>query len=327
MLRTLVLTTLCVSVVGAEAPAPAPSPWQYIHPDAAVIGGVEWHKASESPFLRDLKRELGPSLKFTTKGDAGMSDALEAIYFSAADVPDGTDMKDTRGVALVRMRTTLEPLIRAAMKGKARRQNYNGIYVLIPERDNEWRVAILDDRHALMGDWPSLRAVLNRKSQPEDTPLLIRARQLAATTDLWVVVNDPGKSVQKNPMLAEVRGVDAALSLGARAELVVQLATDAPEKAAALATALHMMSSTLPSRPKSLNISSVDSLVRITASSTASEVTTAFSAFGDRFKTAAGTAPGQPRPVAMRQPEPPPEKQIIRIYGLEEGVREIPLKR
>lgn len=329
MLRFFALTSLAVCLAAAETQPAPPSPWQYIHPDAVVIGGVEWHKASQSPFLRDLKRELGPALKISTKGDPAMIDALEALYFSAADVPDRAEMKDTRGLALVRMRTNLEPLIKAAMKGKARRQNYNGIYVLIPERDKEWRVAILDERHALMGDWQSLRTVLNRKADTEETPLVARARELAATTDLWFVVGDVGQAAQKNPMLAEVRGVDAALSLGARAELTLQLATETPEKASALATALHMMTGALPTRPKSLNISAVASLVRITASSTADEVTSAFSTFGDRIKATVKTASSgaEARPVPMRKPEPQPEKQVIRIYGLEEGVREIPLKR
>ena len=330
MLRTSVFIAL-IACAGA-AQEPPPSPWQYIHQDAVIIGGVEWQKLSQSPFLRELKRELGAALKVTQKGDPLVMDQLEAIYFSAADMPDGTDMKHTRGVALVRMRSSIDPLLRAVMKGRARRQNYNGTYVLIPEgeKSGEWRIAVLDGNHALMGDWPSLRAALNRTSPPPETPLVTRAKQIAASADVWVVTNDPGVSKATNPMLADVLGIDAALSFGSHAELTLQLTTPAPEKAAALATALEMLSAGFPSRPKSLKIVAAESFVRITAHSTASEVKAAVNAFGDRFKPAAAssvTTATTAQPASRPEPELPPEKQIIRIHGLEDGVREIPLKR
>jgi hypothetical protein len=327
MLRTAVLTTCFACVAAGQTPVP--SPWQYIHPNAKVIGGIEWHKASQSPFLRELKRELGSSLRFSQQGDPAAMDALEAIYFSAADVPDGTDMKDTSGVALVRARSTLEPFLKSLSKGKTRRQNYNGIEVIIPERNKsaDWRVAILDSRHALMGDWPSLRAVLNRTSAPEDTPLVTRAKQLAASADMWFAVNDPGASARKNPMLAEVRGIDGAISLGTRAEFTVQLTTDTPEKAAALATALQMMAGALPGRPKSLAVNVTEATVRITASTTAAEIRAAAGAFEQRIKQSVQASAAVPARMPVREPELPPEKQVVRIYGLDEGVREIPLKR
>jgi hypothetical protein len=294
-----------------------------------VIGGIEWHKASQSPFLRDLKNPLGSKLKISQKGDPAAMDSVDAIYFSAADMPGGTEMKDTSGLALVRVRSTLEPLLTSLGKGKPRRQNYNGIPVIIPERDKsvDWRIAILDSRHALMGDWPSLRAVLNRTTAPADTALVTRAKQLSANGDLWFVADQPGASAAKNPMLAEVRGIDAAVSLGSRAELILQLATDSPEKAAALATALQMMTGAFPGRPKSLTISTADTIVRIAASTTASEIRAAVGAFEQRMKQTVQASAAAPARVPARDSAMPPEKQVIRIYGLDEGVREIPLTR
>ncbi|HET8549315.1 MAG TPA: hypothetical protein VFL57_14985 [Bryobacteraceae bacterium] len=327
MLRTLVL--LPVGACLAIAQTPPPSPWQYVHPNAVIVGGIEWHKASQSPFLRELKRELGSSLKVTQHGDPAAMDAIDAIYFSAADLPDGTDMKDTSGLALVRVRSSLEPLLKSFGKGRARRQNYNGIELVIPQggRSADWRIAILDNRHALMGDWPSLRAALNRTSPAAETPLIMRAKLLAANADLWFAIDKPGTAVPGNPMLADVRGVDATVSFANRAELMLQLVTEAPEKAAGLAAALNLMTSALPARPKSLSITAAEATVRIAATTTAADIRAAAAAFEQRIKSTVQVSTATARPGVRREPELPPEKQVIRIHGLEEGVREIPLRR
>ena len=302
------------------------SPWRYVHPRAQFVAGLEWGRIAGSEFIRQIKRDMSGA-GVTRSGNTDALDAVESVLISGPAPDRGRDWSKSGGLILVRTRIAADRLVQQFATAGVRTQNYNGVPVFIPAKGDsaEMRIAVLGPRHLLAGDWASLRSVITRGVDPPETPLVTRARALAAAHDIWAV----GEG------LPDAAAMELGVSVGARADISLRFTTAEPEKAAAFAAALQMMAASTGGA-RGLQVEMAGASVSVRASFTAADLKGGLEAAGRQMAAKMGgmmtgqagsgeTAAPAAAPARPAQPEVPPEKQVIRIHGLEGGVREIPM--
>ena len=333
MLRSAAaLLLVCLPAVAQTEP---PSPWQFIHPGAEFIVGANVHTLAASPFIAELKREFRSS-KVT--GNTEIFDDIDFVLLSAPASKAGT----SQGLAFVRTRTSATKLLESASLPPLRKQTYNDYTVLMPKTGDstELRVALLDQRHLLFGDWASLRAVLQPARKSAEGGLLERAQVLYTTADLWLVADTSKATGSGNNLLDAVRGAEATIILARQARLQLALTTETPEKAAGIGAMISLLTEGVGNSFPVPQVKTSGNRVEVALAVTAAQLRGASERFGRQLVARAGAAFGlqgaaeqDATPTATARVAPPvepvlpPEKQVVRIHGLDEGVREIPLVR
>lgn len=250
--------------------------------------------------------------------------------------------------------------------------SYKGINVYRGTGDTSISFAVLDEHTVSAGDEKSIYRAIDRKTAGAKAvgPLFARARELAATNDFWMLVQDASGNLQKATgpgaaFASEIQGVDMGLALRDGFKLNFNVATKTPATAQMFSQLLLVqMKSALAQKMDAQKAEEFWSKVKVDADGPRMRVQIALtkeelaanikmmqeqqqlakqkngdaaSRFATRKPTEgapsaalATTTPAMPTPspaVAAVQPAAPPKPRIIKIYGLDDGVREVSLDR
>ena len=328
-----------------------PGWWTFVAPDAKSLVGIEWAKLAGSPFEDALRGELssGGSLGFP---DLPCLAASRDFLISSPPLLAAASGGCT--AALLRDQATS-----TAMKSIV----YRGFTIWLPAA-NGLGAAQFGDQVALIGSRKSIEAAIDRSirsSDPADrrySPLLIAGARLARTRDLWVVaaeLPDPLASLFV-PLSITARnfegGITAhdSLDQGLQMGAIHEAASD--KGAAEAAASIRNSIPTLPAVAKGLEVAANGSSVVLSLSVARAELLASLrqpeapepvepvpdpkprlipiAAPAATPARVLQAVPEKPAPVAAPAAVLPavPEKpapQVIRIYGLDEGTREIVL--
>lgn len=283
-----------------------------------------------------------------------MASSGQAPTPKAAPLKAGTaPVKSQAPFVLVISGTFPEAHLRPLLKGA--HATYKGVSVYHGTGANGVSIAILDEHTILIGDDRSLYRGIDRKTLGVKAggPLLARAQELAASNDIWMVAHDPSGSLQRASagaapgaqlFASEIEGVDFGISAKTGFDLDFSLDTKTEAGAQALTKLLMtQMQSAVNAKMDSKKAVDFWHKVKVDAAGNRMEMQIALTKEELRenilmmqqqkiggVQTASGAAGhgmaamnGQA--VAAAPAPKPAGPRIVRIYGLDDGVREIKL--
>lgn len=312
---------------GASPVTPAPD-WRFAHPNADVRLGLNVHALMQSDaFQKGLEQAKGQSKDSGPQVDMvlGMLRMVDRVSISARQkAPNDTDV-------LAEVTGSFDP---------------NFITAMFPSNGKS-QVKVVADHTILIGDGDSFTEALTRINGP--------ARPATATeleqSDLWI---EAGGSVleqqtaQQNalPMLKELKKVAVGLDFGSSPVLNFVLTSSSEASAASMLTTMQAMLPLLAASPqtapvmKNLKLSQDGPDVRmhlvVPPELVAALQQQAIAAAGNGGGSsqispllgALGLGPGPGDKSAQPAPAPPPQgPQSIKIYGLDDGTKEIPVQK
>ncbi len=334
--RVRVLATLALAAGSGLAADLPPSLWAYCHPNARVLAGIEWRRASRSPAGGELRRKL-----LETGAGVDLLDSVERVVLSSTgERRPGEERPPV--LIVVEGRFELGRLRALAIRKLPRIGVRHGVEILEedPGPGAPLAVALVSSRIILVGDAGALRAVLDSaaaegRRRTED-PLAAHAAQIAETSDVWLVAQvSPGlyasMGAQETALLALADGAELGASFSEGLDLKATLVTGSPDDAQKLAGGLQLLlalkmagrvAAGAPDPTANLQVFTDGPLVKLALRMSEEEFRAAF-----REAEPAILAALEPPRRDTAEEAPQPEPRRIRIYGLAEGVREIPLGR
>ncbi len=320
--------------------------WQFAPPGTKAFIGIRWRNIEDSGIGRALGQQLADAGFAAMPGFGLLKDIDEAVIASPGKKPDDPEDKEAPVLIRVTGRFRTGELERMMAAQGAHAQLYRQKRVYRQKKDGDMAVTLVDEHTFLLGDAPSVFAALDRMEWPSPAanPLLARAAKLREDYDIWAVfavapAEIAGHLLPDLPMIADAQGLELGISVRNGLDLRLGLDTASQESATKLAAgaqkALKLAMKDLQQGPdrlknadiaaaaKKVQIAGDKSSVRLTLRLDAGEVERSLAQAG-RLRIAAPPAAAVSSPV---RPSPPAPKQTIRIEGLEDGPREIPLAR
>ena len=347
--RLCSLASLALVTVWAEPGSVSmPTLWRYSHPEAKALIGIEWQRVLQSRVGREVRekiREAGPA------GFAGLDflESVERIVISSAGHGKAGGPEHPPAVIAAQGKFDIEKLRALAATKLAAAGAYHSVEILEenPGGERPMALALVSPLTVLLGDSGSVRAALDNYFAEDPSqlqnPLFVRAAELAAASDLWIVAHASLADFSHNSQgraqfLNDVESLEAGLSFRDGMELQVNLDAKSPESAQNLAGGLQFLlgmamarrqqETGAPDLTRNLRVFTDGDLVRMTLRLNEAELEAGFREMAPSVMAAlhADSAPpeGTTAPAAVRRPT---QRRVIRIYGLAEGIREVPLGR
>lgn len=342
--RTIVRPFLLIAITAAVACAEShPTWWTYASPEATALVGIQWNNLRHSPFAAAVDAEISSTGPLAFPDLACLKQAREIVISSP---PLLAAEAGTFPAALVKDQ---------AQQLGLRRTVYRGLTLWLPEKASGLGVAQVSEQLLLVGTQNALKDSIDRSLLETGrmySPLLPKAARFAQTGDLWVVaanLPDPLASlfVPLDVIPSDAEASEFLGQVSVRNGLAVEGSFDAgsPEAAAKLAKELRERAPSFPPVARGLETATAQNRVTI-----ALQVTT------EQLSAALHPVPAPAAPVATNQianqraalipapavatPQAPAsapvtfeithvessQPQIIRIFGLDEGPREIVLQ-
>ena len=244
--------------------------------------------------------------------------------------------------------------IRPFLKGP--HPSYKGINVYRGTDAEGFSVAVLDEHLILAGDEKSIYRAIDRKItgvRQQGGPVFARAKELAAANDVWVVVRDVAGDIKKAAgpgaaFASEVEGLDVGLAARDAFNLDLSLATKTEAGAQMFAQLLSsQMQSAMAAKMDDQTAAETLKRVKVSANGRSMQIQIAMTkdellenmrrmqeqrsnggtrlargpaAMGSSAMTTAST-------LAPAEPPAPPKPRVIKIYGLDDGTKEIQLDK
>jgi hypothetical protein len=354
-------------------------------PDAKILIGVDIRGLRNSSLADSLPAETraqvqAPMAMFHVPG-IELLDDIDSVFLSstgdlsAASKPaapkTGTvaaavasPPKTNTPFLLALIGTFPDEHLRPLLKGQ--HPSYKGINVYRGTGADPTSIAVLDEHTVLMGDDKSIYRAIDRKTAgtPAQGPLIARARELAASNDIWIVARDASGNLQKEAgpaavFAAEIEGLDLGLAVHDGFNMDISLATKTEVGAQSLAQLLTaQMQAAVGSKMDAgkaadfwrkvkvgadgkrmqvqvaLTKEELQENIRLMQQQRAASQTSLASSSSPGAMTPGSirvTTPASTTPVAVSQPpvavsQPgPPKPRTIKIFGLDDGVHEIKL--
>ena len=329
MWKIVALTCVYVGLCWA---APGPIPWQFVHPEAQFLAGIDWQQVLISDLGQNLLREADGSGIRQVPG-FHLIQKIDRLLIS------GSAGRQPNAIAVVvEGNFTVAEVRQLAVADGALTERFQGIELLAPPKgdSSNLRVALIRDGVLFFGDLGSVWKVLgNRQRQPQFASLA-RAADLAAQYTIWATGALPPETMGQN--MKDVQGLDFGITVRNGIDLAVDLKTRTPEAAGALAGMIQMLLGMASQQQREPAIREL--LQKLDVRTELSSVRIRFSVDGNQFqqafsgvRTAWGARPsktlGQLALLGDMQqmaPPRPPRPKVVRILGLEEGVREVRLE-
>jgi hypothetical protein len=326
-----------------------PRAWRLVHPDAVVLLGVDVRAIRHSAAGKSLDKSLSqasmgimslPALQFLRD--------IDQVLLSAPGekklAPEAQAVKKpgvTANSAVLIILTGHFPAahLQSLLHGVHRTYNGVQIYASSPGGVNS-EVALLNEGTLLFGDADSLRGAIDRSQRSNLSPsaLLERAASLAPGNDLWLLATAPqsispppgfqaaGVNLQK--LASEIRGIEAGLAFHDGLKLAINLSTKDAESANKLVRLItaklqNSMEGKLDAQQaaeflRKMDITAEGNQIRVKFAMNQDEMDRAV-ALARKMNAASPNFALHPQP---QRPEP----GTIKIYGMPEGVREIPIE-
>ena len=288
-----------------------PTWWSYASPEATALVGINWENLQHSPFAEAVQAELSsggslgfPDLDCLKQARQILISSPELLAAEAGTFPAAT-------------------LRAQALAHGFRPATYKTVPLWLAPA-GALSVAAISEQLVLLGARKTLETAIDRavsvasavRDVPRNSPLLPRAARFSQHADLWVVSNqlpDPLASLFV-PLEVQAGGFDGSVSVRDGLNLEASLEAGSYEAAVALAKDLRGSAASLPAVAQGLKIGVEEGRVVFWLSATKEDLAASLRAAPEP------PAPEAPPPVAPK----PPERQVIRILGLEDGPREIP---
>ena len=312
------LALISCFLIGSTAFAQVPAQdWRFAHPGATLVGGFRIKAVLDSPLLNTLITEAtakDPSTGAIVGMARTMLGGVSEVRFSVRDMGKG---KDPDVLALVTGQLD-ESMVAAMAQGKV------GVHRI-------------DANTVLLGEGQSLTDAVARLSKPAtglQARALDRSKALAGH-DLWLAGTIPQLPGMSIPMLDTLRGLALGISLQSDLRVEVALDMDSAKTAEDLVSAARRSQAKQPGIGAALQSEVDGSTARFRITLPGDQVIQAFKQGLEQ--SAGGQSPlagllglgsnplpafKSTTPVAPAAP-PEPMRGTIRIYGLDEGTREV----
>jgi hypothetical protein len=308
-LRLLMVTATLLANTGSAFAESHPAWWRYASPEATALVGIQWEHLRSSPFAGAISGELSgdgglgfPDLECLKQARQTLISSPVLLAMSTGDFPE----------AMFREQ--------AARKG-LKRTIYHDIEIWVTPGKDTLSVAHMSDDLVLLGRVKTLQDAIDRSLLEEAnrtySPLLARAARYAQD-DLWVVAarlpdDLAGRFV---PIDAEADAFEGAVSLQGGLRLGAILSASTDEAAAMLAEMLKQMVLSLPPVARGIEVGLDHTDVRLTLAVSDAQLLSGLRS----------TSLKLPEPAKPVPPVKPVGPQIVHIYGLDDGPREIVLR-
>jgi len=321
-----------------------PSWWNYASPDATAVVGIQWENVRQSEFADAVTGELFGS------GSLGLPE-LRLIQEARQVLISGPDLLVAAAGAFpaIAIRTQ-------AVREKFKPATYREVELWISPVQTTLSVARLSDAILLMGTRKTLEAAIDRsllESGRRYCPLLARAARIAPGRDVWIVAAELPDPLASRfvPLDTAAVNFEGAVAIGDGIALDATFQAGSTPAANAFAEQFRKSIPELPAVAQSLEVTADAGAVRLALHVSQNQMTANLSQGAQRQSAAPQAEPhraGDDRPVAApvaeelaaeparaakevasapaeKPIEKPAGPQVIRIFGLDEGVREIVL--
>lgn len=314
-LRPYLVTCVVLFGIGKISAESHPAWWRYASPEATALVGIQWDHLRSSPFADAISGELS--------GDGGLG-------FPVLDC-----LKEARQIlisspALLAMAAGNFPaeILRdqAGRKG-LKRMFYRETEIWVTPGKETLSIARMSDQLVLLGRLKNLQEAIDRSLLEEAdrgySPLLARAAHYAQD-DLWVVAARLPDVLAERfvPIDAEADGFEGGVSLGSGLKLTAVFLSSSEEAANQLVETLKGMLVSLPLATRGIEVRIDQNNVTLSMAVAAEQLAAALKTSAPVVAKAAPKSEPKPDPVATKPPRP----QVIHIYGLDEGTREIVMR-
>lgn len=342
--------------IGLLAATPEPALWQFIHPDAKLLMGIDLLKAKNSPTGRMLAKQFQSAAGAQVSGTEFL-DMADRILASSPGAEQG---ERPAMVVAVEGRMDRARLKKMLAEGTAV-ERYRGVDLLVPpkRKNTDLLMAIVSDKIGLMGDRASIERALDSSATRSENQLFARAQELAAGNEIWLVstVSPAAAAGDMLPGPKQMEDVDSMefglnLQQGLGLNLVLGMKSEeSAQSLAAMAQAFTVLASQNAKQnpqaaqlAKSLKIQSDKSNVRVTMQVTMAQLERSVTEMRAGMQTAgkrtldsllgmqpaasgwpsglSASAPVTPKVAAVVEP-PVPKTRTIKIVGLDNGEKEI----
>ena len=329
-----------------------PTLLRYLHPDAKALISIDWKRVRQS-HLGTMIREKWidgnpggaiPCVEF-------LDDIDRFVISSPGRNPISGSTEEAPMLVVVAGHFDLAKVRKLLDAHGVKPQMFNDVQVYRPQGKSgkEMAFVLLDTQTILIGDARSIFASLEHRAFPlpqDSNSLLARAAQLDTNYDVWALMTTPGVLASDRLMDmftggelgTQAQGFEIGFSLrnGFTVDTTVMFQSEAAAKrmASELAKLLKLAIKDKMGEPamldmeKKLKVSADGSLVKIGMHMTQQELDQNAKIFTVSHKQPAAPV-AEIRPLVIPPPPvaPKPEKQVIRIEGLDEGTREIPYRQ
>ena len=340
-MRLLLVPGLLVALATSPASAESNPTWWSLAPvDATAIVGIQWQSLRSSPFADAIWGELNSEIGLPAL--PCLADARQILIASPALVAMISGNFDAVTVRAQAAKLGMKPA------------SYQGVAMWLATEKSGLSIAQLSDQLLVAGSRTALNAAIDR-SQAERrhyAPVLSRAARYSRT-DLFVVTDrlpDPLASIFVPLDLAagaQTGGFEGYITLGDGLTMEASLDAGAEDKAETIGSNLRQSIPLLPAVAKGLDVhvdaKNVFLSLKVDQAEFASELrapTAPAAQVSEAPQTVAAApvppaaivapapvaapAPVElPAPVVSAAPPAPAGPQVIRIFGLDEGPREI----
>ena len=320
-LRLILVTGGLLFGIGTSSAESHPAWWRYASPEATALVGIQWEHLRSSPFADAIRGELSgdgglgfPNLDCLKEARQILISSPAVLAMAAGNFPAATIREQ------------------AARKG-LKRMLYREVEIWVTPGKDTLSIASMSDQLVLLGRVKNLQDAIDR-SQLENvdrgiSPLLARAAHYAQD-DLWVVaarLPDP-LAERFVPIDAEADGFEGAVSLEGGLRMGAVFNTSSEEAADQLVETLKGMLVSLPLVTRGIEIRIDQNNVTLSMAVGAQELAAGLKTSAPAVAKAAPKAEPKPesispQPMAAPKPAGP---QMIRIFGLDEGPREIVMR-
>jgi len=280
-----------------------PRVWSLASPDSTSVVGIQWQYARSSVFGEAIRAELA----------AG----------------GGLDLPDFEWLAVTDQILVTGPEILVVATGAYHAEFLKQLPKGVVYRNIEMRgtskqtAALLNEQTLLMGLRKTVQAAIERSFSETRrlNPLFAKGAALAAADDFWVIARrlpDPmvATFVPMDAFEDEVDMLEGGMSFHSGLNMHATLRASSVARAKGVAEHIQKLLPELPQIVRKMQVQPVDDEVKIELNVSGQQLVSSLRA----------PAPSEEAPAA--KPEKKPEgPQIIRIFGLDSGPKEILLKK
>ena len=336
MIRALTLFVAAAALAGGIEAQTGGGLWKFAHPQAKALIGINWKVVRDSQGGRMMRDKLESGIAEAIPGIEFLNDLEEALISS----PGPTEGRaDPPALIAVRGRFDRARVKDLLVRHGARKQMYGASVIYRPqgETGRDFAIAQIDERTLLLGDVASVLAGIDR-AKSEWTggganPVVERAQRLETSYDFWALFTAPGAlSMPGAHMPPDAREMEAGISFHNGLSMDVRLDTAsidiARHMAVDLSKVLKLASKDQEGQPgwteivKKMHVWADSTAVRLSlrmGGDDLAKATRLWEVARARRDTAQAQTHVDLKPV-------PPQRKTIRIEGLDEGLREIPIR-
>jgi hypothetical protein len=346
----LALAAFLIAPAVAQVPATTGLS-RFVHPNAKALISLDWRRVRQShvgAMLREKWLSAGPAASFP---GIEFLDDVDRFLISSPGRDPNSESQESPMLIAVSGHFDLAKVRGLLVRHGVKPQMFNSFQVYRPQSKgaSDFAIVLFDPQTILLGDSRSMFTTLDRNAFPQAAPqagsILARAAEFEANYEVWALITAP-ETIASNRLMgllsggefaSEARGFEFGVSLrsGLAADIAVAFESESAakkmvselSKVIKLTVKDKMGEPAMQDMEKHLKFSADGTRAKISLRMTPQEVAKNARIYSaSRNQPARGMAQVTPT-IKLTPAPPPPQKQVIRIEGLDEGPREIPIKQ